>query len=374
MIERSEQQPRVLVVITRAEPGGAQGHVLELLRGLGGQFEFALAVGEEESLTRDARALGIDVRVIPSLCRSVDLRADVRTVRALTALIREFRPALVHTHSTKAGVLGRIAARRCRVPVLHTAHAWSFSDGLPWSRVAMAVPVEAVVGRLTDQFIVVSAADREIALRYRIAAPEKFQIVHNGVPDVPLRADPGASMPPVVTMVARMAEPKDYTLLLRAAARSTASFRVRLVGDGPHRPALEKLAEELGLTARVEWVGTSARVAELLSESSVCALISKQEGFPLVVLEAMRAGLPVIASDVGGIREAITDEQEGILVPRGEQGALTAALDRLAASPALRAKMGAAGRARFEQQFTAEHMLAGTSAVYRQVLDAPAAP
>lgn len=365
---------RVLVVITRGEPGGAQVHVLELLRGLQRFVSFTLALGDEEFLAQEARALGIDVRGIPSLQRSVSPRADVRTVRALAALVREVRPHLVHTHSTKAGLLGRAAARLAGVPALHTAHAWSFSDGLSWGRKAFAVPVEAAAGRITDRFIVVSEADREIALRYHVARPEQVAVVHNGVVDVADRAAPDAPGEPVLTMVARMAAPKDHALLLRAMAESSAAFRLRLVGDGPGRPELERLAGELGIAARVEWVGVSREVPALLAGSSAFALISRQEGFPLAVLEGMRAGLPVIASDVGGIREAVTDGVTGALVPRGDVAALRKTLDRLMSDPVLRRSWGAAGRARFVEAFTVDQMLAHTVAVYRELAAAHGAP
>ncbi len=223
----------MLLGITRGEPGGAQLHVLEIVRGLLELVEFEVVVGDDPFLPAELRALGVTVHVLPELRREIDLGTDRQALAALRALIRSVRPQLVHTHSTKAGVLGRAAAWREGVPSLHTAHAWSFSDGLPKRRVAMAVPVEFLAGRVTDRFIVVSDADRRIARRYRVASDDRIRVVHNGVPDTEWRASPEAPGTPTIAMVARMAAPKDHRLLLRALARIQVPFQLLLIGDGP---------------------------------------------------------------------------------------------------------------------------------------------
>lgn len=133
----------ILLVITRSEPGGAQVHVRELLRGFAERERLVLAVGDEGFLSDAARALGIDVRVVGSLQREVAGAGDLRALSDLRALIRDVRPRLVHTHSSKAGILGRLAARAEGVPCVHTAHAWSFSDGLPLRRRLLSVPEPA---------------------------------------------------------------------------------------------------------------------------------------------------------------------------------------------------------------------------------------
>ena len=358
---------RVLIVITRGEPGGAQVHVLDLVRGLQERIDFVVAVGDDPFLPEALRDLGVRVEVFADLRREIAPRADARTLAGLRGLIRSFRPHLVHTHSTKAGVLGRAAAWREGVPAIHTAHAWSFSDGLPRRRIAMAVPVEILAGRATRRFVVVSDADRRIALRYRVARSDRVSVVHNGVPDTDLRSVPDAAGPPTIAMVARIAAPKDHSLLVRALARVPQPCRLLLVGDGPGRAALEAEIEGLGLTDRVDLAGESSEVPRMLAGAQVAALVSRQEGFPLAVLEAMRAGLPVVASDVGGVAEAVEHELTGLLVPRGDEAALAAALTRLVVDPSLRRRFGDAGRHAYEARFTAAHMVAGTEAVYREL-------
>lgn len=358
---------RVLIVITRAEPGGAQVHVVDLVRGLRGHVEFHVAVGEDGFVGEELGLLGIPVHVVPELQRSISPFADLLGFRCIRKLITAVRPHLLHTHSAKAGVLGRLAGRAERVAAIHTAHAWPFSDGLPFRAKALAIPMEAIVGRWTRRLIVVSEADREVGMRYHVARAPQVRIVHNGVCDDAARAKPDAGGAPVVTMVARLAAPKDHHLLLRALAGVDAPFRLRLVGDGPDRSLLEASARDLHLADRVDFVGVSRDVPNLLASSHVCALISRQEGFPLAILEAMRAGLPVVASNVGGIKEAVVHGTTGILVPRGDESELRVALGRLIGDPALRRALGDAGRRSYESHFTADHMLAGTLAVYREL-------
>lgn len=354
---------RVLVVITRGEAGGAQVHVRDLVLGLRGRVDFHVAVGDDEFLTQQLRAAGVPVHVVPDLGRELSMKRDPLAFRALFRLIGAVRPHLVHTHSSKAGQLGRLAAAARGVVSIHTAHAWSFSDGIRLRRKLFAVPIEAGMGRLTRRFIVVSEADREVALRYHVADDAQVRVVHNGVGDTAFRSSPGQADVPVVTMVARMADPKQHTLLLRAIARVASPWRVRFVGDGPDRAEVEATARALGIVERVELLGVRDDVAELLATSHIGALISRQEGFPLAVLEAMRAGLPVVASDVGGVSEAV-DSTTGFLVPRNDEGALTDALRRLVEDAPLRRRLGDAGRAAFDARFTVGRMLTGTAAVY----------
>ncbi|RME29106.1 MAG: glycosyltransferase family 1 protein [Deltaproteobacteria bacterium] len=358
---------RVLVVITRGERGGAQVHVRDLLVGLQGRAALHLAVGEEGFLADEARTIGVPVHPIPALQREVAPRRDAAATRALLALARRIRPHLVHTHSTKAGLLGRLVARRLHLPAIHTAHSWSFSDGISWRRKAFAIPLEAAAGRWTDRFIAVSAADREVGLRYRVADDARVVVVHNGVADTSLRARPDRPGVPVLVMVARLAAPKDPLLLLQALEQVRAPCRLRLVGDGPDRGAVEDAVARLGIEDRVELLGTRRDIDAILADAQVGVLVSRQEGFPLVVLEAMRAGLPVVASDVGGVSEAVEHERTGLLVPRGDGEALRAALERLSADPGLRAAMGRAGRSAYEARFTVQRMVEGTAEVYADV-------
>jgi len=169
-------------------------------------------------------------------------------------------------------------------------------------------------------------------------------------------------------MVARFADFKDHGVLLRAFAKVPGQARLKLVGDGKTLPAAKTLAEELGIRDRVEFKGVRSDVPEILAQTDVFVLASKTETLPISILEAMRAGLPVIASDVGGISEEVVDGETGLLVPAGSVEELSGALKRLLADRQLRVAMGNAGRRRFERLFLAETMLERTQALYEEVL------
>ena len=169
-------------------------------------------------------------------------------------------------------------------------------------------------------------------------------------------------------MVARFEPQKDHACLLRALAGAPGKWRAVLVGDGPTHPAAEALARELGIADRVSFPGSRDDVPDVLAGAHVFSLASRWEGLPRTILEAMRAGLPVVASDVDGVGEAVADEETGFLVPAGDSAALGRRLGQLFAYPSLRKRMGDAGRRRYEESFTFERMVAETAAVYDAVL------
>jgi glycosyltransferase involved in cell wall biosynthesis len=338
--------------------------VLDLATGLADRFEFALGVGEEGNLTEVASRLGVPAHTVRGLGNAVSPWRDALAFRETVKLIRRLRPDLVVTHSSKAGLVGRAAARRCGVPSVFTAHGWSFVEGVPRARSLVAVPLERLAARWCRRIIVVCDADRRVALRRRIAPVEKLVTVRYGIRDVPERAAPGAGGVPVVAMVARFEPQKDHACLLRALAAVASPWRAVLVGDGPTRPSAEKLARELGIADRVFFLGSRDDVAGILASAHVFALATRWEGLPITILEAMRAGLPVVASDVGGVSDAVVEGETGFLLPRGDVGALALRLGRLIGDPGLRARLGDGGRARYSTGFQVAGMLRDTLALY----------
>jgi len=301
------------------------------------------------------------------------MQADLASVKELRGLIRHVRPDLVHLHSSKAGFIGRIAAKSERVPAIFTAHGWAFSEGTPWKQKLLAIPLEAFASRLGGHIIAVSQYDYRLALRYRIESPHRMSVVHNGIPDSPERANPGEDTIPKIVMVARFAPQKDHALLLRAlASLGDEPWELEFVGNGPLFKNIKRVADELNLQNRVRFLGARYDVSRILAESHIFVLTSNYEGFPISVLEAMRAGLPVVASDVGGTNEAVDEGRTGYLVPRGDLETLRERLRLLIKDPALRREMGNAGREKYERHFTVDRMLAETSKVYDLVLGSKA--
>lgn len=359
---------RILYLITRPERGGAQVHVLDLIRGLRHNCEIHVAAGEDEDryLFEEAGRLGASCHILANLRQPIDPLRDIRALREISTLLRQIRPDLVHAHTSKAGILGRIAAWMNGIPAVFTAHTWCFAEGTSWKWKLLGVPLERLAGSLGGLIINVSEANRELALRYRIAPADRLITVHNGIPDEPTGTSAPGAEPPVIVVVARFAAQKNQAMLLEAAARIRQPFRLLFVGAGPTLASVQEKARELGLEDRTTFAGNRSDVPELLRQSAIFALPTKWEGFPISILEAMRAGLPVVACDVGGVREAVTDGENGYLVDPTDTAALQRALEALLADGGLRATMARRSRLAFEQRFTARHMLEKTYGLYRR--------
>jgi glycosyltransferase involved in cell wall biosynthesis len=362
-------KPRILYLVTRAERGGAQTHVLDLACSMRPDFEVSVATGEEGFLTEACRERAIPVYVLPHLQREVRPITDARGFGEIWQLIRKLRPDLLHLHTFKAGFLARLAGRILGIPSVYTIHAWLYGTAAV-SRFSSALsgPCERLAARWCERIITVSRAGARIVRGHRIGSPSKLVTIHNGLPDCSEQAQLSPTETPVITMVARFIEGKDHDLLLRAFARIPKGPRLRLVGDGPTRASVENLARELGIREQVDFLGNRDDVASLLATSDVFVLASRSEMLPISILEAMRAGLPVIASDVGGVGEAVTHNENGFLVLSGSVSALAQALIDLTTDYALRLRMGHAGRQRFTRQFLSSSMQERTRCIYRDVL------
>lgn len=371
------------MLITLSDWGGAQANVLALAQGLRGLYDVTVACGPGGPLVGRLRQEGIRVVEIPRLVRAPSPLADLATLVRLARWMRRERFALVHCHSTKAGLLGRMAARLAGTPaVLFTTHGWPFAG--PWwpppVRMLLAL-AEKVAARLTTTIICVSQRDREAALRVGIGPPTRLEVIPNGIaPDpwlarAPVQEDgAGTGRPCTAVMVSRLKEPKDPITLVKAWTQLGADRRLLLVGDGPMREQVEALVQGSGLGGRVTLLGTRQDVPALLSMADVFVLSSRWEGMPLSVIEAMMSGLPVVATDAGGVSEAVVHGETGLLVPAGDPDALALALARLLGDSELRQRMGEAGRRRALERFTEERMLAQTAAVYERALSATARP
>lgn len=359
---------RILYVITRADLGGAQMHVLKLLNGLAGREDTALACGEEGILTARARNLAVPVFPVPDLIRPVSPRRDFLAFRQLRHVIRAWKPDVVHCHSSKAGVVGRLAARAENTACVFTAHGWAFADGAGLGRKLLSVPCEQLAGRTGAHVIVASNYERELGLRHRAIAADRLHVIYEGAEDLPARAQPGTLGTPNLIMVARFSRQKDHRTLLRAAAGIEQPFNLWLVGEGPLCEAMRVEAEKLGAANRVRFLGSRTDVPELLAKAHVFVLASRYEGIPMSVLEAMRASLPVVATGVGGMHECVKDGKTGFLVARGNAEAMRSKLQLLIGNPNLREQFGKASRHLYENRFliSAGQIVRQTVRVYEQ--------
>jgi glycosyltransferase involved in cell wall biosynthesis len=347
---------RCLLVITRSDLGGAQRHVLELLNGLHARHHLMLVCGDDGWLMTQAKQLGIERRIIPNLVQPIHPRLDVAAFRSLRALIAAWKPDLVHAHSSKAGVVARLAAASLGVPSLFTAHGWAFQPSYGWLRRHVALILERTAASLSrGPILCVSRFDRDLALSHHFPG-KQIRVVHNGIPDFEETEQAGPRNPHRVVMVARFAAPKDHETLVRAIAL-VPQVQVELIGNGPDQERIRRLVARLGLNDRCWFSGAAEDVPQRLTQAGIFALSSRTEGLPICILEAMRAGLPVIASAVGGISELVDHGVGGLLVPPGDPAALATALRRLVQDPALSRTMGRFGRQRFLDHFRQDKML-----------------
>lgn len=363
---------RIAYVITRADAvGGASIHVRDLAGAVQAEgHEVLVLVGGTGAVTDQFTAAGVPFEPIPTLRRAIHPLRDARALADLTCALRDWRPDLVSTHTAKAGFLGRAACARLGLPAIYTPHGWPTGDRISRVHGLVFGWAERVAARWARAIVCVCEAERRMALRQRIAAPDRLHVIHNGVRDVPmyLRAQP-AEGPPRLISVARFEAPKDHrTLLLALAELRDLDWGLDLVGDGPLESALRRLALECGIAERIRFLGYCADPAPLLAEAQIFVLSSRSEGFPRSILEAQRAGLPVVATEVGGVPEAVGDRLTGRLAPRDDVDGLAAALADLIRNPRNRQLFGCAARHLYEQRFRLEGMVRKTMALYAKLL------
>jgi glycosyltransferase involved in cell wall biosynthesis len=358
-----------MLVITLAEVGGAQSYVAALLPALAERYEVVLAAHGEGPLRAAATSVGARFIPLRHVRRPIRPWRDLAGLVELSRLLRRERPQILHASSSKAGVLGRLAAVTARVPVrFFTVHGWAFSaySGLPS---LLYLITDRLMAPLTTVTICVSENELAAGLEAGTCSAERTVVIRNAVD---ISAAPRARhdrATPRLIAVGRLKAPKDFLTLVRAlAALPEGSFEAVIVGDGPDRGAVEDEIRRLGLEGRVRLVGERSDVPSLLADSDLFVLSSRSEGLPVSVLEAMAAELPVVASGVGGLAELVVDGESGILVPPDDTPALAAALRRLVEDRELRRRLGAAGRARAETLFDLDAFRRAHVELYEQQL------
>lgn len=375
---------RICHIITRLIVGGAQENTLASvigLRRLSGYEAVDLVCGPEAgaegSLVEVARRAGVEPIRVNALRRSIHPLHDLRAYRELAALLRRGRYDIVHTHSGKAGFLGRLAARAAGVPVIvHTIHGPSF--GAYQSALANA-PLrlaERIAGRVTTHFVSVADAMTRLYLDAGIGRPERYTTIRSGFdvaafanakPDDALRARLGGG--PVVGQMARLFELKGWELFFDMA-RALPEAKFLIVGDGPWRAKLEAWAAAPSLRGRVHFAGlvSPADVPRYVAAMDVLVHLSLREGLPRAVVQALAVGKPVVAHPLDGTPEVVTDGESGFLVPRGYCGTLAERVRRLLREPALAAEMGRRGQERVIAEFSVERMVSKLDELYRSLI------
>lgn len=338
----------------------AQGHDIEVLVGGNGPYAELL------------RERGLKVVSLRHLVRPIRPQRDTAAVLECRQALKRFEPDILHAHSTKAGLVGRVAAKLAGKPVVFTAHGWAFTEGVAERSRRLAMFLERHAAKISDAIICVSEYDRRLALHLGVGNEALLTRIYNGVLDVPtqMRANHSGNGPVRIISVARLDAQKDHALLIDALATiKDIPWELELIGDGPLTESIRARANSLGIGERVLFSGLCNDVPERLSKADLFVLASGFEGFPLSILEAMRANLPVIASDVGGVSESVVEGTTGFLVPKGDKDALADRLRLLIADPELRMRLGVQGRSFYEREFSFEVMYNRTFDIYQRVLE-----
>ena len=380
---------RVLRVIARMNAGGPAYHVSLLSGRLDpGTYSTLLVAGEvgpgEASMEALADRYGARLVKVNSLGPSLSPIADVRALRELVRIVRAHRPHIVHTHTAKAGLLGRLAAGaiRPRPVVVHTYHGHVLEGYFGPLKTALFRRLERRMARMSDCLLGVSQATVDDLVRLGVAPPGRFRVLPLGLElDSVANPEPGqrerfrssvgvSGSALVITYVGRLVPIKRLDVALKAVAQARGrgiDCCLVVVGDGQCRGRLTALARSLGMEKSAIFTGYRSDIAEIVAGTDIAILTSDNEGTPVWLIEAAAAGRPAVAPAVGGVPEVVLGET-GLLVPRGDVAALSDSIEVLARNPEMRTAMGEWAARHVRGRFAADRLLADVDALYRELL------
>ncbi len=382
-------------VITHLGVGGAQETVVRICAGLDrGRFRLLILAGPTPAGTPDlsdgsrvASLKGVTVVPVASLVRPIHPLRDFRAIAEVRAVLLRENAQIVHTHSSKAGLVGRLGALAASAPILvHTVHGWAIKSQTAWPVWKSFQALERSLAHRTDALVVVAGADRELGLAFGIGRRDQYNLIRSGIP-IEEYATRGSGLEhraaarrtlglpsevPVVGSVTRLAPPKDTDTLLRSFAlvrEIVPGVRFVVVGDGPDGAEARAQAVRLDLGGSIHWTGARSDVATLLPAFDVSVLASHDEGLPRTIIEAMAAGVPVVASDVGSVHEAVVDGRTGRLVRPRDPAAMGQAIIDLLDDPGAAAQLVVNARISIDE-FDEAAMVTATEALYDSLISA----
>jgi glycosyltransferase involved in cell wall biosynthesis len=379
---------RIARIIARLNVGGPAQHAISLSAGLDpARFVTTLITGtagpHEGDLTAEARARGVTPVVIPELSQRIHPTHDLVALGKLVTLLRRLHPDLVHTHTAKAGALGRVAALLTGVPaIVHTFHGHVLDGYFSPTLSRLFLQIERALARITDRIITVSPQVRQDLLARGVGRPEQAEVIPVGLDlarflhgaAFPARLRDTLAIPagaPLLGIVGRLVAIKDHPTLFQALAQlqsQGAPAHLIVVGDGERREALTRMVQDLGLAPRVHFLGWRNDLEAILGELDVVICCSKNEGTPVALVEAMAAGVPVLATDVGGVGDLILHGETGWLAPPGDPPGLSRAIRDLLADPERRARPLAAARRLALERHDVNTLLHRMEALYAALL------
>jgi glycosyltransferase involved in cell wall biosynthesis len=370
----------VVRLITRLNIGGPARQALLLTRELAGTYPTLLASGTATTLEGELSDPAVAVVRLP-LVRPLRPATDARALASIRSLLRRYRPALIHTHTAKAGTLGRLAGislGRRRPPMVHTYHGHVLDGYFRPAVQRSFVEVERRLARHTEVLVAVSPQTRDALLALGIGTPEQWRVVPLGL-DLGRFTSPPATHgrlrarlglgddTPLVGAIGRLAPIKDLGVLLAAVARLP-DVHVVLLGDGESRRLLEDRASRLGLTGRAHFLGWYRDVAGALADLDVVALTSRNEGTPVAIIEALASATPVVATAVGGVGFVVADRVTGLLAPPSDPAAFAEQLRRVLDDRDQARTMARAGQRDVLERFGSPRLVRDIAGLYRQLI------
>jgi glycosyltransferase involved in cell wall biosynthesis len=377
---RDVRRVRILRIVTRLNTGGPARHLTTLTRSLDGhRYEQWLAAGREGagegSMRSFVEAQGVRLTFVPEMVGTSRLgSADVAALARIRRLIRDVRPDIVETHTTKAGIVGRLAARLEGSPVVvHVYHGHVLDGYYGPVKTGLARCAERLLAPASDRLLAMSARVKDDLVRFKVAPPDAITIVEPGLDLESMirgRGERGA-LRHELGIVGRLTPVKDHQLFLAAAVALLAvrpDVHFVVVGDGELGPEVRALARRLGLSSRVTFTGWRHDLSRIYADLDLLVSCSKSEGTPFAIIEAMAAECPVVATAVGGVPDLVEDQVTGLLVPPGQPGPLVAAILRLLGDPGAGQALARLAAARARVRFSAARLASDMDSLYTELL------
>jgi len=353
---------KILQVITLFDSiYGAQKHVLDLSVGLKERGnEVIIVTGKKGIIAKQADLVNIEVIELSRFRRELNPIYDFLLIVKFIRLLYNIKPDYVHSHSSKAGIIARIACYLVRVPNSFTAHGWSFESGIPFLRRNIYRIIETLIGFISHKVIAVSEFGKEFALNLRVINASKLVTIPYGVFDYGFEnfIEKPENDKLKLIMVAGFREQKDHETLFKSLELvKDKDWEISFVGDGPYLDYFQSKSEEIGIANKCKFIGAITDVTNYYINSDVKVLSTNWEGLPISILEAISFGLPVIATDVGGIKEEVIDQINGILVKPKSHIELKNAILYFIENKSSIKKMGGNSRVLYEQKYLLDIMV-----------------
>lgn len=358
---------KIVQIITKLDTtGGAQTHVIALTKQLAlDGHEITILTSKGALIYQPLNEKNISIIQLHHLKWAINLVADIRAFFEIRSILRSINPDVVALHSSKAGAVGRLSAFSLKLPTVFTAHGWAFTEGVKPIKRWIYQQVEKAFARKTTKIITVSNYDYSLAIEKKVAKKEKMLTIHNGIQSN-IQQRLSQNKIPKIVMVARFEQPKRQDLLIEVLSlMKEQEWQLVFIGDGKEMEAAKALSLQHDIAHRVTFLGSRDDIETQLQQADLFVLLSNFEGLPISILEAMRAQLPVIASNVGGVSELIIDGKTGYIVNHEIQ-VIKDRLIQLLENRDLRLKLGHAGCRYFEDRFSFHSMYDKTVSQYLQ--------